>query len=64
MSQHSSRYRLLSLEPRGGWAGVHEEHRDLLMAFLAGDVEGAAALQSVHIARTLDCVLLLPELED
>lgn len=64
MSEHSSRYRLLSLEPRGGWEYVHEEHLALLEAFLVGNVDDAVALLTAHINRTLDCILLLPELRD
>jgi DNA-binding GntR family transcriptional regulator len=63
LSVHSSRYRLLSLEPRGGWASVVHEHDVLVTAFLAGDAGAALAQLDAHIRRTLDCVLVLPDLE-
>jgi GntR family transcriptional regulator, carbon starvation induced regulator len=64
MQLHSSRYRLLSLDSRGGQQGVDAEHQALLDAFLAADVDLATRLLEAHIHRTLDCVVQLPELQD
>lgn len=61
MSQHSTRYRLLSLDPRGGWEAVHHEHAALFAAFLAGETDTAVELLTGHIRRTLDIVLALPK---
>jgi DNA-binding GntR family transcriptional regulator len=63
MSVHSARYRLLSAEPRGGWAAVAKEHDDLVATFLALDVEAAVAQLEAHIGRTLDSLPALPESE-
>ena len=63
MSVHSARYRLLSAEPRGGWAAVQKEHDDLVAAFLANDTEAAVSQLEAHISRTLDSLPALPESE-
>lgn len=61
MSDHSSRYRLLSAGVRGGPEGINEQHAQLLETFLAGDTERAVALLAEHIGQTLAIESLLPE---
>ncbi|HEU0102467.1 MAG TPA: GntR family transcriptional regulator [Mycobacteriales bacterium] len=63
-SVHSSRYRLLSLDARGGHAAANLEHESLLTAFLAGDAPRATELLRAHIERTLDLVMFLPEFDE
>jgi GntR family carbon starvation induced transcriptional regulator len=63
MSMHSARYRLLTAEPRGGWAAVEKEHDDLVAAFLANDTDEAVSQLEAHITRTLDFLPALPESE-
>ena len=63
LSIHSARYRLLSLEPRGGTEAVEKEHADLVKAFMSKDADAAVAQLEAHISRTLDLLPLLPESE-
>lgn len=53
---HSVRYRLLSLEPRGGAEEVTREHADLVDACLRGDVDAATDHLSQHLQLTLDAL--------
>jgi GntR family carbon starvation induced transcriptional regulator len=63
LSIHSARYRLLSLEPRGGAKAVEKEHADLVTAFMSRDADAAVDQLVAHISRTLDFIPLLPETE-
>ncbi len=56
LQDHSVRYRLLSLAPRGGPAGVQAEHDALLAACVAGEVDSAVAQLRDHIQLTVDSV--------
>lgn len=55
LADHSLRYQVASVA--GGKGGArrrpHDEHRELLDAALAGDVDGAVALLEAHLTRTL-----------
>ena len=53
---HSTRYRLLSFVPRGGWDEILDEHRRLCDACLETDVDVAVELLFEHIRRTVDAV--------
>ena len=57
LTDHSLRYRLLSVVPRGGPAEVLHEHRQLHDACAAGDADRAADLLRHHLQVTLDAVL-------
>ena len=63
LSIHSARYRLLSLEPRGGAEAVEKEHADLVTAFMSKDADEAVDQLVAHISRTLDFLPLLPEVD-
>lgn len=51
---HSTRYRLQSLDPRGGVAEVIHEHEELLSACLEGNVDLAADRLRAHLQLTID----------
>lgn len=53
---HSVRYRLLSIEPRGGTDEVIKEHADLLDACLRGDTVQAIQHLTQHLELTLDAL--------
>lgn len=54
LAEHSSRYRLLSIAPRGGASEVIEEHRRLLRSSLDGDVDAAVSHLTHHLRLTVE----------
>lgn len=54
LQDHSVRYRLLSIEPRGGLDEVLVEHEELLAACLAGELDVAAQRLHDHLQLTID----------
>jgi GntR family transcriptional regulator, carbon starvation induced regulator len=60
LQQHSARYRLLSLGPRGGALEVLAEHENLLAACLSGNVDQAADRLGDHLDLTIDAISTRP----
>jgi DNA-binding GntR family transcriptional regulator len=56
LQDQSVRYRLLSLQPRGGPAEVLQEHQQLMDTCLGENVEDAVARLDRHLQLTLDCL--------
>jgi GntR family transcriptional regulator, carbon starvation induced regulator len=54
LAEHSVRYRLLSITPRGGPEEVIGEHERLLQASLAGDIEKAVVHLTRHLQLTVE----------
>lgn len=54
LSEYSTRYRLMSIAPRGGAEEVIGEHERLLQSCLDGDVEVAASHLTEHLQLTVD----------
>ena len=53
---HSTRHRLMSLVPRGGWDEVLVEHRRLCRVCVGGEIDAAVAELFTHIKQTVDAV--------
>lgn len=58
---HSVRYRLQSLEPRGGPSEVLREHDELLACCLRGDIDKAVDRLAQHIQLTIDSIIDLKD---
>jgi DNA-binding GntR family transcriptional regulator len=56
--EQSERYRALSRNPKTAGRDLETEHRELMEATLARDVDAATALLAGHFGRTRDLVLL------
>ena len=57
LSDHSSRYRRLSLPLRGNSSAVHSEHKRILLSAGKGKADKAAEAALEHVHKTKDAIL-------